>query len=316
MSSRIRPLLWGCGFGLLVMVGLMLMADISALRASLETFDGGVLVPVCGIVLAGYGVRTVKWHYYLRRLGMDVSVGESTWIFFSGLIMAISPMKVGEVLKSFMLKRRHGIAISRSAPIVLAERLTDVLALVVLAGVGSWATGVGGAVVGICAAIALTGVAVLTSPRLSAWMLRQSMRLPLLRKASLRLHEALASTQRLLTPGALLWTTFLSLIAWGGEGVGAWLIVEAFTGVEASLGEVAFIFSFATLAGAFSMLPGGLLATEGSMIGLFVGGFAIFGSTSMATAATLLIRFCTLWFAVLLGAIAFGSYQRWRPADP
>jgi uncharacterized membrane protein YbhN (UPF0104 family) len=71
----------------------------------------------------------------------------------------------------------------------------------------------------------------------------------------------------------------------------------------------------ATLVGSVLLLPGGLGATEGSINGLLV----FFGkapwlpvgviSTSVAVAATLMIRFATLWFGVALGFIALAVAQ-------
>ena len=54
------------------------------------------------------------------------------------------------------------------------------------------------------------------------------------------------------------------------------------------------------------MLPGGLGPTEGSMSGLL----ALRGvDVPTAVGATLVIRVCTLWFAVALGAVAMLATQ-------
>ena len=67
-----------------------------------------------------------------------------------------------------------------------------------------------------------------------------------------------------------------------------------------------------TLAGALSFLPGGLVVTEASMVLLLVraaGGL----DEPAAVAATILIRPCTLWFAVLLGLVALSLVKRAFP---
>ena len=58
------------------------------------------------------------------------------------------------------------------------------------------------------------------------------------------------------------------------------------------------------------MLPGGLVAAEGSMIALVTVVFPIAPSKQVATAATLLVRFCTLWLGVAVGALALLIHQR------
>jgi uncharacterized protein (TIRG00374 family) len=75
-----------------------------------------------------------------------------------------------------------------------------------------------------------------------------------------------------------------------------------------------FIYAAASLFGAVTLLPGGLGATEGtitSLTQLLVG-----ANATIATAATLLVRVCTLWLAMVLGGVALVILGRTdQPAD-
>ena len=312
MTERTRRILIGIGFGFVVIVGLMLYTDATKLSESIARFDMPVLLQATGLVLVGYLFRAIKWEIYLRQLNIRLGWVESSWVFFSGLVMAISPMKVGEVLKSFLLRRHHAIPVARTAPVVVAERLTDVIALILLVSIGAATTGIGMPVVIGASILALCTILFISSPKLSRWLLSFISRMPLLGRYAHRFEEAYESMLQLIGLKTMLITTALSVIAWGGEGIACWWIVNAFEGASAPLGDIVFIFAFSTLAGALSMLPGGLLATEGSMIGLLTVVFHTMSSETTATAATLLTRFCTLWFAVILGAVALISYQRYR----
>ena len=53
-------------------------------------------------------------------------------ILLAGLAMSITPGKVGEVLKSYLLRRKVGAPIHATAPAVLMERVTDVVAIALL----------------------------------------------------------------------------------------------------------------------------------------------------------------------------------------
>jgi uncharacterized protein (TIRG00374 family) len=64
--------------------------------------------------------------------------------------------------------------------------------------------------------------------------------------------------------------------------------------------EAVFIFAFSSIIGALTMLPGGLGTAEGSIVGLTV---MLGVDISQATAATLIIRFSTLWFGVIIGLV-------------
>ena len=88
------------------------------------------------------------------------------------------------------------------------------------------------------------------------------------------------------------------------EGLGVaprWLLVQQST----------FIFAASTLFGLVSLLPGGLGVSEASSTGLLV--WMVPLTQADAVAATLLIRFGTLWFGVLLGIGALAWFTRRYP---
>src|SRR5258708_12297099 len=85
---------------------------------------------ILGLTLFNYGWRFVKWQYYVGRLEIKIHWFRSLLIFISGLSMAITPGKVGELLKSYLLKRSTGAPVSRTSPIIVAERLTDGVAMI------------------------------------------------------------------------------------------------------------------------------------------------------------------------------------------
>ena len=102
---------------------------------------------------------------------------------------------------------------------------------------------------------------------------------------------------------------FLGSLAWLSEGVALWLIMRGF-GAEISLVRALPIYAAATLVGAVSTLPGGLIGTEGTMVALLQqAGF----TRGVASAGTLLVRLVTLWFAVLVGLIALVCLNKFLP---
>ena len=72
-----------------------------------------------------------------------------------------------------------------------------------------------------------------------------------------------------------------------------------------------FIYATSTLAGALIPVPGGLGITEGSLKEQLV----VIGkvNAAAASAATILVRFATLWFAVLVGFVALTLLKRRYP---
>src|SRR4030042_1880931 len=121
-----------------VAVGLMAYGDFSEIAGNLGDFRWELLPLLLALSMANYLIRFVKWHFYLGQIGVrDVPKRDSFLAFFSGLGMVITPGKVGKWLKSYLLQEMRGIPFMRTAPILLAERFTDAIALLLLAAAGA-----------------------------------------------------------------------------------------------------------------------------------------------------------------------------------
>lgn len=122
-------------------------------------------------------------------------------------------------------------------------------------------------------------------------------RISRLKWVSEKVLTILLTGRDLMTPRTFVVGLFVSAIAWGMEAISLYVILDAL-GLPVTLLQANFVYCFSTILGAISMLPGGIGGTEAGMIGLlkFMG-----ISYSSALPAVILIRLCTLWFAVLVG---------------
>ncbi|PDW01644.1 lysylphosphatidylglycerol synthase transmembrane domain-containing protein [Candidatus Viridilinea mediisalina] len=304
--------------GLAVILALSLLSDLRAVMRDLRDFTWSLLPLILGLTLVNYLMRGLKWDFFLRRLrcGQGVSGFDSGLIFTSGMVMAVTPGKLGEVFKSYLLKRINGTAVIRSAPIVLAERLTDGLAMLLLMGLGLTLFPPARPVFVLLLVATLAGIVIVQQRPLANALLDFSARLPLGNKLAPRLRTVYESTRELLDWRVLVVATAISLVSWGCECIAFYLVLVGL-GVEATpllLLQAVFIFAASTLFGLVSLLPGGLGVSEVSSVGLLVALVNI--SAAAATSATVLIRFTTLWFGVLLGACALVWFGRRYAADP
>jgi uncharacterized protein (TIRG00374 family) len=298
--------------GLAVVIVLGLASDIGQVGQSFGAFEWAMLPAVLGFTLLNYALRWLKWDYYLRRMGMrqGVSYGDSALLFTSGMVMAVTPGKVGEVLKSYLLKRINGTPISGSAPIVLAERVTDGLAMLLLMGFGLTLYPPARPAFLVLLALTAAGLLVLQSSPLMERVQNVVATLPYGNRLAPRLMTAYVSSQHLLSWRILLASTVISVVSWFGECVALYYVLRGL-GVPASfllLQQATFIFAASTLFGLVSFLPGGLGVSEASSTGLLV--LLVSMASGPATTATIIIRFCTLWFGVTLGAIALAIFSR------
>jgi uncharacterized protein (TIRG00374 family) len=294
--------------GLALAVGLYfilgLYADFDDLLASLRGFNWYLLPVALALVMVNYIVRFIKWEYLLRVIDVRIPVRPSFIIFISGLTMTISPAKMGEVMKSFLLKDYDDVPISRSSPVVVAERATDVIGVVILGSFGTLAYGYGRVVMLVAAVLMALLLGIIQYRGLCLRLLKFGERLPLVRRFAEHLEQFYESAYTLLRLRHLLPTVALSTVGWFFECLAAYVCLRGL-GVDLPLMLVTFIFVIASLAGALAMIPGGLGVAEGSMTGLMVVNDVSRGD---AVAGTLLIRLTTFWFAILLGLIGITLY--------
>jgi glycosyltransferase 2 family protein len=292
--------LWLLFFAIAAGTATALFADLGRVRVLLASVEPGRFLLMMIAVLGNYALRYGKWRFFLGRLGIRLPWRDDLWIFLSAFTMVLSPGKIGEVVKSLWLKARFGLPVARTAPVVVAERLTDLLGLLVLAGWGWSRFAYGGNLLLTLGSGLVLLIGLMTRPwfwaAIDRLLLSRWKRLEPLRRPFRVLED---STGTLLSPSALAVAVPLSAVSWAGEGVALYIIFGALNVDLPDLLAIAvFAHAFSSILGAVSFLPGGLLVTEGAL-GMF---FVFAGMASeVAVSATLLIRAVTLWFAVLLG---------------
>lgn len=295
--------------GLILAIGLYfilgLYADFGNLLDSLKGFSWYLLPLAALLVCINYLIRFIKWEYLLRVIKIRLPLIPCFIIFISGLTMTISPAKMGEVMKSFLIKDFQGVPISRSSPVVVAERATDVIGVIILGSAGTFAYGIGRQVLAATVVIMVLFIGVIQARGFSLKLIYLAERVPIVRRFASQLEEFYDSAYMLLKLQHLLPTVVLSTVGWFCECLAAYLCLKGL-GVDLSLMLVTFIFVIASLAGALAMIPGGLGVAEGSMTGLLV----IAGNVDRGTAVagTLMIRLITFWFAILLGLVGISVY--------
>ena len=291
--------------------------DVDRLRGSLSTFSWSAVGVALLFSSGNYALRFLKWELCLGWLGIrgpgpgdapGLSRTRSALVYLAGLSMSITPGKMGEVLRSLLLRSSNGVSFMRTAPIVVADRLTDLVALVLLSllGVARYTEYL--PVVALTLALVVAGIVVLGTPRLFHALIAMVGRIGL-RSVAARAEALVDSSAVLLRLRPLLVLSGISVLGWGLECAGYYFVMRGFAGVEADLSICAFLWATTTLIGALSFLPGGLGATEGSLSVLaarLIGGV----TAPTALASTLLIRAATLWYAVLVGAVALGIFLR------
>jgi glycosyltransferase 2 family protein len=290
--------------GAVVLYGLFVVyTGYQTVERSVQTFRWSGFGWALVLASVNYVLRFGKWEFYLRALRVPhIPLFDNFLIFLSGFVLTVTPGKVGEMFKSAVLQRTYDVPTHLTAPIVVAERLTDVIAVVALILLGSTSLP-GGMVWALLGAFAVAaGLACIYWDRPMAWLLS---RLKTTKAAALvpKVSEAYAQLRRISSPRLLVVPTLLSCVGWGCEGYALGLILDAF-GTNVPKVQAAFFYATSTLAGALVPVPGGLGVTEGLMQQQLLHIAAM--DSGAATTAMLLIRIATLWWAVGVGFVALG----------
>ncbi len=257
--------------------------------------------------LINYLLRFLRFRYLISRLRIKLPLFHSLLISFSGLAMSITPGKGGELLKAYFISDfspSTSVSFAYSAPVVIFERLSDALGTFILLSWGLWHY----QSIRWLIFLTLAGVIFFIFLITNTWFIDKVYfflkKISFLNFLTNHLQSFHQGSKQLLQPKTLTVSSFISLFAWLAEVGTLAIIYFAFTNHINlnTLAILAFIFTFSSILGFLSLMPGGIIVTEGGKIGFLILIFHL--SRSLAVTIVLLVRLLTLWFGVALGSIA------------
>lgn len=272
--------------------------DVAA--ATMEVGFKGIAIALF-LSLVNYAVRFCRWQTYLHVLGYPIPLIPSFRIYLAGFALTATPGKAGEALRSIFL-HDYGMPYRQSFGAFFAERLSDLLAVMIIATGGLWLYPEARPLVLIAAL--LIG-AILLFVQKTAWL--RALESLVKRMAGEKFGhavefviETILAFRSCYTIKMLLFGTILGVIAWGAEGLAFYYLLHLL-GSDMEFLTAQCIYSFSMFVGAVTFLPGGLGGVEVTMLQLLL----INGvEPSVCATVTIIIRLATLWFSVFLGLAA------------
>lgn len=298
----LRAVFWSVALAALGYLGLSLWAGWREVVAAVVQVGPWVMAGLLALSLVNYLLRFLRWGRYLALLDAPVPWRINLDAYFSGFALTTSPGKVGEMLRSVLLKP-HGVPSAASLAAFFAERVSDLLSILVLAAVGLWAYAPARPIVGLALAAVVVALLLVQRTALIAAIDRWADARPQKwARLVVKLCEVVLHFRRCFSLPAMSMGLALGVVAWFAEGLGFWWLLVALDH-PLPLSTAVFIYAFAMLVGALSFLPGGLGGSEAAMVALLtLNGLP----EASAVSATLICRLATLWFAVGLGAVFLG----------
>lgn len=243
-----------------------------------------------------------RWCILLKNSNIEIPFKDNFLIYLSGFTFSISPGKSGELIKSIFLKNKFNIEKSKSIPIIFVERFYDVLALIILILFGiSFLQFEFLPIVILCVGILFSILFLIYSKSTFDYFIRFAFKFKFLQKFITPLENSHEIIRKSITPKTFLISTSLTIFYRLIEAFSVYLVFLGFGIDLISYFQLTYMYSASIILGSISMIPGGLGITEGSLASLISSNGIAFSS---ALVLVIIIRFFTLWFAVITGFIA------------
>ncbi len=296
--------------GIAILVSVFRAARISPSEVwtQLQQVDRRLYVVAIAVYCTTFLFRGLRWQTFLRNAGSHLPLGPLTEvIFISWFVNSVLPGKVGDLYRGYLLRREYGLSLSRTVGTVVAERVVDVLGLILLLAVTGYLvlrTRVSPVVSGMLHlgwagfAALVVGLLVLYhfGDRLVSFLPERVQEI-----YARFAHGTFASLQNLPL------VALLTLLSWSAEAGRLFFVMEA---LHVGIGPVGALFTVAAISLALIMpTPGGLGGVEAA----FVLVLSVFGvSHGLAVTVALLDRLISYYGIVALGLPAFLLTKRGR----
>jgi uncharacterized protein (TIRG00374 family) len=266
------------------------------------------IAPILAAALVSYLLRILRFHYFLTRSRVPISLRGTAIVQVIGFALSATPGHIGEIFKLHLIRERTGTPMTRTAPLLLLDRVTEGGGFLILAVMSAVAMpGLTGQIPTpwlILAALAAMLVFALAKP-----ISRRLPQLPVspdrfgpLRRIVPYIRDLWRGMNTSFTTPQILGGLLLSATARFADGLVV-LLAAHWLGVDLPLPAAVFILAVSGLAGGISFLPAGTGAVETTMVALLV---LLGASFPNALAIALLARLATLWVWVAIGlGVAF-----------
>lgn len=260
------------------------------------------------VYYATFPLRALRWARLLREGGLDVGWRDLVRILLLGwFVNSLVPAKLGDLYRSYLVKRKFGISLSRTVGVVVAERLLDLVVVFGLLVVGGyvafgrtvladlWIVYVTGAVLALLIAVGLVAIYAL-GPRIARFFPNE------VRRIGRLFREGVLHSFR-----ALPFAGALTLIIWGAEAMRLMFVLWAL-GLELPASGIVFVAVATSLLTTVPLTPAGFGFVEIAMVYVLTEGFGL--SQSSAVAVAVLDRAVSVFSVIVVGAIVYVRSDR------
>lgn len=256
--------------GLLVIYAIIILSsDTDVLLQNIGKVDLFSLLAAIGLWSLSNGIRTIRWCFFIKQIDNRVPLKSSVLYYLAGFAFIFSPARLGEIFKSTYIKRDFGISISKTATIVLVERLYEIIGIIMILSIGLSLIEFNLIILAIPFVILIFMIIILLNKKFFVRLFEYLSKINWIKKLTPNLEESYETAFRLMKPKSIcvgISTSFFVILL---QSITIFLII---TGLEQDMEfeKMLVIYPTSMFISAISMIPAGIGVFEGSLIGLLV----------------------------------------------
>tara|TARA_Y100001949_G_scaffold171352_1_gene173694 strand:- start:41 stop:1003 length:963 start_codon:yes stop_codon:yes gene_type:complete len=276
-------------------------SDYDLISEKISDFKVNYLPLILFLVAVSWVPLIIRWNFLLKNCEIDIPLTKSILIFLSGLAFEITPGHVGVLMKSQILKTSYNISRTKTVPIVLVEKMYDLIGAILASAMGIIILGMDFHLI-IIAILVLTIVFFIIYYRpASKLFIKRVTKTKFFSKYVENISEFDKIVQKSTNVKIATICILLAVTYWFIVSTAVYYTLIAFDVNILDYLKVLAIYTTSVLLGAVSFIPGGVGITEGTIAGLLsLEGIDI----SIALVLSVMIRIFTLGFAVVVGFIS------------
>ena len=279
----------------------LFVSDYNIISEKISNFKVNYLPLILFLVTASWIPLIIKWHFLLKNSEVDVPLTKSIAVFFSGVAFEITPGQIGALIKSQILKTSYNIPRTKTVPIVIVEKVYDLIGAILASVIGIIILGMEIYLIAIAISVLAFIFFFMYHKPASELFFNRITKLKFFSKHIENISGFYEIVQKSTNVRAATICILLALAYWFMVSAAAYYTLISFDVNILDYLKVLAIYSTSTLLGAISFIPAGIGITEGSIAGLFtLNGIDV----STALILAVMIRIFTLWYSVSVGFIA------------
>ena len=278
----------------------LFMSDYNIISEKISNFQINYLPLILFFVSLSWIPLIIKWHLLLKNCEIHIPLKKTIAVFFAGVAFEITPGQIGSLIKSQILKTSSNIPRAKTVPIIVAEKVYDLISAIIASVIGIIILGMEFHFIIIAVSALALIFFFMYHKRSSKLFFNRVTKLRFFSKHVENLSEFYEILQKSTTVKIATICTLLGVVYWFIISTAAYYTLLAFDVNVLDYLTILAIYTTSILLGAISFVPAGIGITEGSIVALFtLNGIDV----STALILSVMIRILNLWYSVGVGFI-------------